>query len=87
MPRNGHAMKGNIYLLSTQKLIDENSTLSADDPKYFTNETKIKEAYELALPFYEKAKEVEPENKDLWGQVLYRIYYNLNNPKFQDLEN
>ena len=81
-----YAMKGNIYLLPAQKLIEENSTLSADDPKYYTNEEKIKEAFELAQPLYEKAKEVEPENKELWGQKLYLIYYKLNNPKYQDLE-
>ena len=57
-----YAKKGDIYFFPAQKIVEENSALSIDDPKYNANEAKIKEAYELAKPFYEKAKELEPDN-------------------------
>ena len=66
--------------------VEENSTLAIDDPKYATNEAKIKEAYEQAKPFYEKAKELEPDNKDIWGQQLLRIYWALNKAEYEALE-
>ena len=81
-----YAMKGNIYFYPAQKIVEENSTLALEDPKYNTNEAKIKEAYELSQPFYEKARELEPDNTTIWGQQLLRVYYKLNNPKYQDLE-
>jgi hypothetical protein len=70
-----YAKKGDIYFFPAQKIVEENSALSIDDPKYNANEAKIKEAYELAKPFYEKAKELEPDNKTIWGQMLLRIYW------------
>ena len=57
-----------------------------DDPKYNTNEAKIKEAYEQAKPFYEKAKELEPKNQQIWGQMLLRIYWALNKAEYEALE-
>ncbi len=81
-----YAKKGDCYFYPAQKIVEENSTLDLEDPKYNTNEAKIKEAYEFAQPFYEKAKELEPDNKAIWGQQLLRVYYKLNNPKYQDLE-
>lgn len=81
-----YAKKGDCYFYPAQKIVEENSTLDLEDPKYNTNEAKIKEAYEFAQPFYEKAKELEPDNKGIWGQQLLRVYYKLNNPKYQDLE-
>jgi hypothetical protein len=81
-----YAKKGDIYFFPAQKIVEENSTLALEDPKYNTNEAKIKEAYELSQPFYEKARELEPDNNTIWGQQLLRVYYKLNNPKYQDLE-
>ena len=49
--------------------------------------TKLRlEAYELAKPFYEKAKELEPDNKQIWGQMLLRIYWTLNKAEYEALE-
>ena len=83
---DAYSKKGDIYFFPAQKIVEENSTLSMDDPKYNTNEAKIKEAYEQAKPFYEKAKELEPENKQLWGQMLLRIYWTLNKGEYEALE-
>ena len=60
--------------------------MNIDDPKYNANEAKIKEAYEQAKPFYEKAKELEPDNQQIWGQMLLRIYWTLNKAEYEALE-
>ena len=83
---DAYSKKGDIYFFPAQKIVEENSALSIDDPKYNANEAKIKEAYEQAKPFYEKAKELEPENKQLWGQMLLRIYWTLNKGEYEALE-
>ncbi len=81
-----YAKKGDCYFFPAQSIVDENSKLSIDDPKYNVNDAKIKEAYELAKPFYEKAKELEPENKAIYGQKLLRIYWALNKAEYEALE-
>ena len=81
-----YAKKGDCYFFPAQKIVEENSTLNIDDPKYNANEAKIKEAYELAKPFYEKAKELEPDNQQIWGQMLLRIYWTLNKAEYEALE-
>ena len=81
-----YAMKGNIYFYPALKIVEENSALAMEDPKYNANEAKIKEAYELAQPFYEKAKELEPDNKTIWGQQLLSIYWALNKAEYEALE-
>ena len=81
-----YAKKGDIYFFPAQKIVEENSTLNIDDPKYNANEAKIKEAYELAKPFYEKAKQLEPDNQQIWGQMLLRIYWALNKAEYEALE-
>ena len=81
-----YAKKGDIYFFPAQKIVEENSALSIDDPKYNANEAKIKEAYEQAKPFYEKAKELEPDNQQIWGQMLLRIYWTLNKAEYEALE-
>ena len=81
-----YAKKGDIYFFPAQKIVEENSSLNIDDPKYNANEAKIKEAYEQAKPFYEKAKELEPDNQQIWGQMLLRIYWTLNKAEYEALE-
>ena len=81
-----YAKKGDCYFFPAQKIVEENSSLNIDDPKYNANEAKIKEAYEQAKPFYEKAKELEPDNKQIWGQMLLRIYWTLNKAEYEALE-
>lgn len=77
---------GDCYFFPAQVIVEENANLSMDDPKYATNEGKIKELYEKAKPFYEKAKELKPDNKQLWGQFLLNIYWKLNKSEYEALE-
>ena len=47
----------------------------------------VKKFYEEAKPFYEKARALKPDQKDLWLQGLYRVYYNLNmGPEFEEID-
>ena len=46
------------------------------DPKYAEAQAAVKKFYEEAKPFYEKARALKPDQKDLWLQGLYRVYYN-----------
>ena len=77
---------GDCSFFPAQEIVEENSKLSMDDPKYAANEAKIKELYEKALPFYEKAKEAKPDNRQLWGQYLLNIYWKLDKEKYNALE-
>ena len=77
---------GDCYFFPAQIIVEENATLSMDDPKYAANENQIKELYEKAKPFYEKAKELKPDNKQLWGQYLLNIYWKLNKSEYEALE-
>jgi tetratricopeptide repeat protein len=42
--------------------------------------------YEKAKPYYEKAKELKPDNKALWGNYLLNIYWKLNRAEYDSLE-
>ena len=54
---------------------------------YAIVQDQIKKFYEAAKPYYEKARELKPDQKDLWLQGLYRVYYNLNmGPEFEEIE-
>ena len=81
-----YAKKADCYFWPAQAIVEENSTLSIEDPKYNTNEEKIKALYEQAKPLYEKAKELEPDNKNIWGQFLLNIYWKLNKAEYEALE-
>jgi tetratricopeptide (TPR) repeat protein len=77
---------GDCYFFPAQLIVEENASISMDDPKYTANEAKIKELYEKAKPYYEKAKELKPDNKQLWGQYLLNIYWKLNKSEYEALE-
>jgi tetratricopeptide (TPR) repeat protein len=78
---------GLIMILKAQDLSDAAST-DINDANYNKDQAAIKEMYKKALPYYEKARSLRPDNKDLWAQGLYRIYYNLNMAnEFQEIEN
>jgi hypothetical protein len=69
-----------------QVVEEENSKISMDDPKYAEGEAKVKELFAKAQPYYEKARELQPDNKQLWGQYLLRIYWKLNKAEYDALE-
>lgn len=77
---------GLVYLLEAQEYADK-APADINDPNYATAQAEIKKFYEAAKPYYEKARELKPDQKDLWLQGLYRVYYNLNmGPEFEEIE-
>lgn len=81
-----YSKMGDCYFFPGQDIEEANSQLAMDDPKYAEGEAKIKELYSKALPYYEKAKEIAPDNKALWGQYMLRIYWKLNRAEYETLE-
>ena len=77
---------GDCHFFPGQDIEEANSKLTIDDPKYKEGEEAVKKAYETARPYYEKAKELAPDNKQLWGQYLLRIYWKLNKAEYDALE-
>ena len=79
----------NLGLCYCQQGIEygEKATSDLNDPKYQEEQTQIKQFYENARPYYEKARLLKPENKELWLNGLYTIYYRLNMGKeFEEIE-
>ena len=77
---------GLVYLLQAQEYADK-APADINDPNYAIAQAEIKKFYEAAKPYYEKARELKPDQKDLWLQGLYRVYYNLNmGPEFEEIE-
>ena len=77
---------GLVYLLQAQEYADK-APADINDPNYATAQAEIKKFYEAAKPYYEKARELKPDQKDLWLQGLYRVYYNLKmGPEFEEIE-
>ena len=77
---------GLIYCLQAQDF-SEKATTDVNNPKYKDDQATLKAFYEKARPNYEKAKELKPDQKDLWLNGLYRVYYNLQmGPEFDAIE-
>lgn len=77
---------GLIYCLQAQDF-SEQATTDVNDPKYNEDQVTLKAFYEKAKPYYEKARELKPDQKDLWLNGLYRVYYNLNMAnEFEEIE-
>jgi len=79
----------NMGLAYLSQAIDYESNLKIEfnDPKYKSEQAKIKKFYEDAKPYYEKTRELKPDSKDLWLSGLYTIYYKLGigGPEFEAL--
>ncbi|KAA6350308.1 hypothetical protein EZS27_002274 [termite gut metagenome] len=77
---------GLIYCIKAQDYLDK-ATTDINSPKYKEEQQLTKKFYEEAKPYYEKARLLKPEQKDLWLQGLYRVYYNLNmGLEFEEIE-
>ncbi|KAA6320583.1 hypothetical protein EZS27_029662 [termite gut metagenome] len=77
---------GLIYCIKAQEYSDKAIT-DINDPKYKDEQKVIKNFYEEARPYYERARSLKPDQQDLWLQGLYRIYYNLNfGAEFEEIE-
>ena len=67
---------GLIYCLQAQDF-SEKATTDINDPKYKEDQATLKTFYEKAKPYYEKARELKPDQKDCVNGSWYRVYYNL----------
>ena len=77
---------GLVYCLQAQDF-SEKATADVNDPKYQQDQATLKTFYEKARPCYEKARQLQPEKKELWLNGLYRVYYNLQmGPEFEEIE-
>lgn len=77
---------GLVYCLQAQDF-SEKSTTDVNDPKYREDQEALKVFYEKAKPCYEKARQLQPERKELWLNGLYRVYYNLQmGAEFEEIE-
>lgn len=81
-----HSNLGLIYCLQAQDF-SEKATTDVNDPKYKEDQNTLKTFYEKARPYYEKARQLKPDQKDLWLNGLYRVYYNLQlGSEFEEIE-
>lgn len=77
---------GLIYCVKAQDF-SEKAASDINDPNYAKDQETLKGFYKEAQPYYEKARALKPDNKDLWMQGLYRVYYNLNmGDEFKEIE-
>ncbi len=76
---------GLIYCLQAQDF-SEKATMDVNDPKYQEDQKTLRGFYEKAKPYYEKARALKPDQKELWGNGLSRVYYNLQmGPEFEEI--
>ena len=59
---------GLVYLMKAQDYADK-ATTDINDPKYAEAQAVVKKFYEEAKPFYEKARALKPDQKDLWLSI------------------
>lgn len=77
---------GLIYCIQAQDF-SATATTDVNAPKYKEEQIQLKSYYEKAKPCYEKARQLKPDQKDLWLQGLYRVYYNLDmGNEFKEIE-
>jgi tetratricopeptide (TPR) repeat protein len=77
---------GLVYSLQAQDF-SEKAASDINDPKYAADQAEMKKFYEAAKDAYEKARELSPDNKDLWLNGLHRVYYNLNmGDQFEEMD-
>ncbi len=77
---------GLVYSIKGQEF-SENATTDINDPQYAKDQETLREFYLEAKPNYEKARELAPDNKQLWLQGLYRVYYILDmGEEFEEIE-
>lgn len=79
----------NLGLTCCQRAIDfgEKACTDLANPQYKKDQETIKGYYKEALPYYEKVRQLKPDDKSLWLNGLYTIYYKLNMEKeFKEME-
>ena len=77
---------GLVYCLQAQDFSQEAVT-DIKDPRYSVDQAQLKSYYENALPYYEKARQLKPNDRTLWLNGLHRVYYNLSmGDKFNEID-
>ncbi|MCR4765007.1 MAG: tetratricopeptide repeat protein [Bacteroidaceae bacterium] len=76
---------GKSYVLKAQDF-SETASSNPNDPKFADDAKKLRSFYEKAMPYYEKARQLAPDNTSLWKQGLSSVYYNLQmNDKYEEV--
>ncbi|WP_018109358.1 tetratricopeptide repeat protein [Bacteroides propionicifaciens] len=88
-PENAEAYSnlGLVYTIQAQGILDSIPVdMDINDSEYIAKTGEAIQLYKEALPFYVKARELKPDNKDLWLQGLYLIYYKLGMEEIEEIE-
>lgn len=67
--------------------IEQNASTDMNSPEYKADMERINELLKRAMPYFEKARELKPDDKALWLQNLKTIYYRLDPEKYKEIEN
>lgn len=76
---------GGVYVDIAQEF-SQNIPVDINDPNYEKATEEYLGYVKEARKYYEKSRECAPDNKDLWLRPLYSIYYTLNAPEFEEME-
>lgn len=69
---------GISYINEVVSMKDQLTDLNSNNrQKYEAARQKVLGYYRNALPYFEKTRELEPDNAKLWAQALKNVYYNL----------
>jgi len=87
-PENAEAwsMMGDVYRLKAQDF-SEKATMDMDSPQYAKDQQTLRDFYAQAREPYEKARQLKPDERNLWLNGLYTVYYNLHlQNEFKEIE-
>ncbi len=76
---------GGVYIELAQDAA-EKIPVNMNDPAYKSTSDEYFALVEKARDYYEQARLLAPDNKELWLRSLFSIYYALNDPKFEEIE-
>ena len=68
---------GLCIMFKAQAFMESKDKLDYRSSEYKKAKAEEKEIYKEALPYAEKLRELEPDNVNKWGALLYQIYYKL----------
>ncbi len=77
---------GLVYCIKAQDYSTQAST-DINSSEYQKDQETLRSFYMKAKDAYEKARQLRPDQKELWLNGLYRVYYNLNmGEEFNEIE-
>lgn len=71
-----NSLAGKTLILMAQDFSGK-ATTNTNDPKFAQEQETLKNFYKEAVPYLEKARELNPDNKQMWINGLRQAYYNL----------